>query len=70
MQMVTDAAERKSKREQMEMDREERIGERREAKEQIQFEREEKVAEREDKAADRTALTTMIASAVGGYFEV
>ena len=50
MQMVTNAVERKSKQEQMEMGREERIEERKEAKEYLQFERKEK-------AVDRTALS-------------
>ena len=45
------------------MTEEERIEERKEAKEQIWNEHEEK-------AADRAALTTMIASAMGGYFGV
>ena len=70
LQMVTDAAERKSKREQMEMDRKDRIEERRVAMEQLKFKREQIAAEGIDKAADRAALTTMIASAVGSYFGV
>ena len=60
MQMVTDAAKRNSKREQMDMDREERIEESREAEEQLQFKRQEKVV-------DRAALIQMIALDVGGY---
>ena len=70
LQMVTDAAERKSKQKQMEMDREDRIEERRVGMEQLKVEREQIAAERIDKAVDRAALTTMIASAIGGYFGV
>ena len=60
MQTVTDATERKSKREKMDMDREERIEETREAEKQLQF-------KRQGKAADRAVLIQMITSAMGGY---
>ena len=61
--MVTDASERKAKREQTQFNREERIEERKDAKEKIRIEREEK-------PVDRAVLTTIIVSAVGGHFEV
>ena len=60
MQMMTDAAERKAKREQMELQWEERMEDRKEAREQREI-------DRQTQAADRVALNQMFATAINGY---
>ena len=68
IQLINDAADRKLRQEQMELDRSNDAAERKSRQEQLEADRKERIEERREKAADRAHLTQMVASAVGGYF--